>query len=98
MSKTYNTSLVQKSNTIKTYTFHNEKYYKVVGRKGSFYIKVSDYEKISVKQVAITIYKYTLSGLKKIKSYIKTLQSEDILFIAGPKISTHFRMYGLEKA
>lgn len=98
MPKPYHTSLEKKSNTIKTYIFDNEKYYKVVGMKGSFYIKVSDYEKVSVKQVAITIYKYTLHGLKKIQSFIKSLQSEDILFIAGPKISTHFRMYGLEKA
>jgi len=81
----------------KCYIFDNEKYYKVKGMKGTYYIKVIDYQKVDLKQVAITIYEYAFDGLKKIRCYIKTIETSDILFIAGPKISPHFKMYDLEK-
>ena len=81
----------------KCYTFDNEKYYKIKGMKGCYFIKIVDYAKITRKQVAMIIYEYTNNGLKKIKSYIKSMESSDILFVTGPKISTHFKMYDLEK-
>lgn len=82
----------------KCYTFDDETYYKAKSMKRNFYIKVSDYENLSVSQAAIVIYEYTLQGLQQIKSFIRLMESHDILFIAGPRISTQFKMYDLEKA
>lgn len=98
MQTTDNTNLNNKPINLKSYTFENEEYYKVMGMKGCFFIKVSDYIKVTVKQVAMVIYEYTLTGLRKIKSYIKSMENSDILFIAGPKIAHHFKIFDLEKA
>ncbi len=87
------------SNTVeyKCYTFDNEQYYKIIGMKDSYFINIVDYAKITLNQISLEIYEYSNSGLKKIKSYIKSMENSDILFVAGPKISTHFKMYDLEK-
>ncbi len=97
MTSSLNMTSEKKCINKKCYVFNNEKYYKAKGMRGTYYIKVSDYMKISLKQVAIVIYEYALNELKKIKCFIKTMESSDILFIAGPKISPHFKMYDLEK-
>ena len=97
MPVSHRTNLENEVVNHKCYTFDNEEYYKIKGMKGNYFIKIVDYAKITLRQVAIIIYEYTINGLKKIKSYIKSMESSDILFVAGPKISTHFKMYDLEK-
>jgi hypothetical protein len=82
----------------KYYIFDNVYYYKVVGRKSTYYIKVSDYHNITLSQKAITLYEKTLHGLIQIKSYIKSIEFSDILFIAAPSITSNFNMFDLEKS
>ena len=82
----------------KCYIFDDISYYKVMSRKATYYIKVSDYHKISLRQTAVTLYEYTRNGLIQIKSYIKSMEFSDILFIAAPTIANNFKMYDLEKS
>jgi len=85
------------SNSKQCYVFDNIAYYKVVSRKATYYIKTSDYESVTLNQSAIILYEQTITGLTKIKSYIKSIEFSDILFIA-PSITTNFNMFDLEKA
>ena len=82
----------------KCYVFDDVCYYKVISRKSTYYIKVSDYHNITLKQTAITLYKKTLHELIQIKSYIKSIELSDILFIAAPSITSNFNMFDLEKS
>ena len=82
----------------KCYIFDNVSYYKVISRKATYYIKISDYHKVSLTQRAITLYEYTMNGLIQIRSYIKSIEYSDILFIAAPTIENRFKMFDLEKA
>ncbi len=85
------------SNCKQCYVFDNVSYYKVISRKATYYIKISDYESVTLKQSAIILYEQTRNGLIKIKTYIKSIEFSDILFIA-PSITTNFNMFDLEKA
>ena len=78
------------------YIFDDVTYYKVKGKKSTYYMKVCDYHKITIKQSAIILYDYTLNGLIQVKSYIKSIEFSDIIFIA-PTIDKHFAMFDLEK-
>lgn len=101
MTMPYQRHLEINVNGIRCYMFENEKYYKASGMKGSYFIKASDYEKLSIKQAAITIYQYTnaMKGLEKVKSFAKTVVKDEyeLLLLAGPKISSHFKIYNLEQ-
>ena len=82
----------------KCYIFDNVAYYKMVGRKSTYFIKVSDYHNITLKQTAITLYEKTLNEFIQIKSYIKSIEFSDIVFIAAPSITSNFNMFNLEKS
>lgn len=82
----------------KFYIFDDEAYYKVVGMDASYYMKVKDYERITLRQTAVTLYEHTCNGLEKVQSYIKSIDFSDILFIAAPTVAHRFKMYDLEKA
>jgi len=80
----------------KCYMIENIYYYKVIGMQATYYLKVSDYNNISLNQNAYTLYEYTVQGFIEVKSYIKSMEFSDILFIA-PTITSQFKMYDLEK-
>jgi len=82
----------------KLYMFNNEAYYKVVGMDASYYMKIKDYDMITLRQTAVILYEHTCNGLEKVQSYIKSIDFSDILFIAAPTVAHHFKMYDLEKA
>lgn len=82
----------------KTYTYDDVAYYKVMGMNTQYFIKVSDYHKVTLCQKAVELYQYSVSGLLKVKAYIKSIDSSDILLIAAPTISSNFKMFDLEKA
>jgi hypothetical protein len=81
----------------KCYMIDNIYYYKVIGMQAAYYLKVSDYNNISLKQNTYTLYEHTVQGFIEIKSYIKSMKTSDILFIAT-NITSQFKMYDLEKA
>jgi hypothetical protein len=81
----------------KCYTFKNESYYKILRMMGEYYIKVSDYEKITLKQSIVTLYSYTFHGLKTMKCYAKFTKYSDKLFISEVSTRDYFKMYDLEK-
>jgi hypothetical protein len=82
----------------KCYTFKNESYYKILRMMGEYYIKVSDYEKVSLKQLKVTLYSYTFHGLKTMECYAKFTKYSDKLFISQATTRDYFKMYDLEKA
>lgn len=81
----------------KLYIFEDQAYFKVVGMNDIYYLKVEDYDIISLKQTAITLYKLTRKGLVSIQSYIKSIDISDILFISAPTVAHRFKMFDLEK-
>ncbi len=81
----------------KCYTFRNESYYKILRMMGEYYIKVSDYENIGLRQSEITLYSYTFHGLKTLKCYAKFTKYSDKLFISQATTRDYFKMYDLEK-
>ncbi len=82
----------------KCYIFDGVRYYKVISRKSTYFIKVSDYHKITLSQKAITLYEKSRDGLIQIRSYIKSIEFSDILFIAAPSVTSNFNMFDLEKS
>jgi len=82
----------------KLHIFNNIAYYRVMGMRDSYYLKVSDYANITLKQNLIILYKETIKGFITINSYIKSIECSDILFIAAPTVENRFKMCDLEKA
>jgi len=86
-----------KINNKKTYMYDSIAYYKIVGMNNQYFIKVSDYYKVTLRQKQVELFGSGTSGLEKVKGYIKSIDSSDILLIAAPSISSNFIMYDLEK-
>jgi hypothetical protein len=68
-----------------------------VGLNKQYFIKINDYYKVTLRQQPIELFTVSVSGLKKIKGYVKSIDASDILFIAAPSISSRFIMYDIEK-
>jgi len=97
MSNISDVLLDTKINNNKTYIVDDIDYYKVLGMNNQYYIKVIDYYQVSLSQKPVELYRHSIYGLEKVKGYIKSIDSSDILLIAAPSISSHFKMFDLEK-
>jgi len=97
MSNIANTMIDTKVNDKKIYIYDNIDYYKVSGLNNKYFIKLEDYYKVTLRQQPLDLFTFHISGLKKVKAYIKSIDTSDILFIASPSISSRFIMYDIEK-
>ncbi len=97
MSNINDSMLGVKINNNKIYIIDSIEYYKLVGMNNHYYIKVSDYYKVTLSQQSFELFQHNTSKLKKIKGYIKSIDLSDILLIAAPSISSNFKMFDLEK-
>jgi len=97
MSNIDNSMIETKINNRKMYTYHSISYYKVIGKNKQYFIKVEDYYTVTLRQKSVYLFEMSISGLKKVKGYVKSIDSSDILLIAAPSIYNNFIMYDLEK-
>jgi len=75
----------------------NISYYKAVGLNAHYLVSCEDYKDVSLQQKAVEMYTYSTSGLLKVKGYIKAIENSDILLIAAPNVTSHFKMFDVKK-
>jgi len=87
----------EKEFTFKCYTFRNEKYYKIHGMKGDYYIEVDAYHGLTQQHQTLTLYGYSFMGMKSLKCYVKKVPyTKDKLLISQATTRDYFRLYRLE--
>lgn len=81
----------------KIYTMHNKKYYKIIGMRNDYYLKVDSLRKLTASKFVIELYRYTFSGLKAQRGLIKLDKTTNKIFISDDTLRVvYFEPYELE--